>query len=429
MDNIEEKIREIASSILPSYVKCFDSFQEGDVVQYAGQLWDEEEIYAALDTFLNGNWITSGDMVVKFQEQFSKKYNVKYSHMVNSGSSANLVMISTLKKQFQWKDGDEIIVSPVGFPTTISPLIQNNLKPIFVDIELDSLNFDLRLMEEKITEKTRAIFVSPVLGNPPDMDMVQDLCKKNNMLMIGDNCDSLGTLWNNAPITDLYYCWTTSFYPAHHLSTGEGGMISSNDKEFMSIARSISWWGRDCSCIGSKNLLSCGSCGKRFSKWLKNYDGDIDHKYIYTNIGYNFKPLDLQGAIGIAQLKKIDSMNEKRKRHKKTIQRSIEENIDGVRVINATKTSDPCWFGVPIICDNRNLRDRLISHLEEHKIQTRNYFAGNILIHPAYAFLDDYMKYENANKVLSHVFFIGCSPLYNELVLNYIEKVCKKWNR
>ena len=429
MNDLEKKLKEISQSILPKYVKNFDNFKEGDFVQYSGQFWDDKEIFAALDSFLNGNLITAGEKVAQFQNKFSCKYNVKYSHMVNSGSSANLVMMAVLKKQFKWNDGDEIIVSPVGFPTTISSIVQNNLTPIFIDIEFNSLNFDVSLIESKINSKTKAIFVSPVLGNPPDMDFIKNICDKHNLLLIGDNCDSLGTLWNNNLITNLYYSWTTSFYPAHHISCGEGGMISSNNKEFIKEARSVSWWGRDCYCVGANNMLECGTCGNRFDKWLEDYDGIIDHKYIFTNVGYNLKPLDFQGAIGIAQLDKVDYIDLKRREYKDRIQKYIEDNIKEVIVINSTKNSNPSWFGVPIYCENQNVKDRLVSHFEKNKIQTRNYFAGNILMHPAYKYLDDYKNYPNSNLVLSNAFFIGCSPLYNDLVLDYIEKVCKKWNQ
>ena len=210
----------------------------------------------ALNTFIKGDWITSGERVQDFQDAFSEKFNVKYSHMVNSGSSANLVMITALKKYYGWNDGDEIIVSPVGFPTTIAPIVQNNLKPVFVDIELDTLNFDTTKIAEKITDKTRAIFVSPVLGNPPDMDFISGLCGSYKIMLIGDNCDSLGTRVNGKLITEYYNTWTCSFYPAHHISTGEGGMVCSDDEEFIKEARSISWWGRDCYCVGVNNKLS-----------------------------------------------------------------------------------------------------------------------------------------------------------------------------
>lgn len=425
--NTKEIIELLSTTIQPKYVKNYDNYKEGEFVQYSGQLWDHKEIYAALDTFLNGNWVTSGTKVVQFEKKFSKRFNVKYSQMVNSGSSANLVLISAVKKYLGWETGDEIIVSPVGFPTTIAPISQNGLVPVFVDIELDTLNFDVTLIEEKINSKTKAIFVSPVLGNPPDIDKLLELCSKYNIKLLGDNCDSLGTNWNGNLITDYYYAWTTSFYPAHHISTGEGGMVCSNDGELIKIAKSITWWGRDCYCVGQNNLLACGTCGNRFDNWLENYDGVVDHKYVFTTMGYNLKPLDLQGAIGIEQLDKFDYLESKRREYKQKIQNYIEINIPGARVIDATKNADPSWFGVPIYCETKELKEKMVKYFENNKIQTRNYFSGNILIHPGYSHLDDYIKYPNSNLALSNVFFLGCSPLYNNKILNYIEKVCKEW--
>ena len=419
---------ETLSNERPSYAKNYDNYKHGDFVQYSGQLWDEKEMYAAIDTLVNGKWITSGEKVAQFQIHFSRRFGVKHSHMVNSGSSANLVMITALKKHMNWQDGDEVIVSPVGFPTTIAPLVQNNLKPVFIDIELETLNFDLKKLEEKITPRTKAIFVSPVLGNPPDMDILQDICTKHGILLIGDNCDSLGTNYDGKLITDYYYCWSTSFYPAHHISTGEGGMVCCNDDTLANLVRSVSWWGRDCYCVGTNNLLECGTCGKRFDNWLPDYDGVIDHKYLFTTMGYNLKPLDLQGAIGLEQLKKFDYIDEKRREYKNTIQKFLEDNIKEIRVINTLPKADPSWFGVPIYCESQDVKEFLVQHFESNKIQTRNYFSGNILLHPGYKHLDNYKDYPNSNLALSNVFFLGCSPLYNEKVLAYIEDVCKKWN-
>jgi CDP-6-deoxy-D-xylo-4-hexulose-3-dehydrase len=419
---------ETLSNERPSYAKNYDNYKHGDFVQYSGQLWDEKEMYAAIDTLVNGKWITSGEKVAQFQIHFSKRFGVKHAHMVNSGSSANLVMITALKKHMNWQDGDEVIVSPVGFPTTIAPLVQNNLKPVFIDIELETLNFDLDKLVEKITPRTKAIFVSPVLGNPPDMNILQDICTKHGILLIGDNCDSLGTNYDGKLITEYYYCWSTSFYPAHHISTGEGGMVCCNDDTLANLVRSVSWWGRDCYCVGSNNMLECGTCGKRFDNWLEDYDGVIDHKYLFTTMGYNLKPLDLQGAIGIEQLKKFDYIDKKRREYKLVIQKYLEDNIKEIRVINPLPNGDPSWFGVPIYCESQDVKEFLVQHFEGNKIQTRNYFSGNILLHPGYKHLDNYKDYPNSNLALSNVFFLGCSPLYNEKVLSYIEEVCKKWN-
>ena len=429
MTDIVQMIEELVDANgMPKYAyNCRDFNPEKDTVFYSGPYWDDKEIKVAIKAFLTGRWLVSGEHVAKFQWAFGHKYNVKHCHMVNSGSSANLTLITAIKKHLGWQDGDEVLVSPVGFPTTIAPLAQNGLKPVFVDIEMSTLNFDLNLLRNKITAKTKAIFVSPVLGNPPDMDLIAKICEENNLTLLGDNCDSLGTRWDGKLLTDYYYAWTTSFYPAHHISTGEGGMVCSNDETLINTARSVSWWGRDCRCVGSANLLACGTCGNRFDKWLEGYNGIIDHKYLFVNMGYNLKPLDLQGAIGIEQLKKVDEIDSKRRQNFHKIKNLFEKYIPGVRVASALYEADPSWFGVPLITDTPELKEKLQAFCEKNRIQTRNYFAGNILLHPGYKHLDNAADYPNANKALSNVFFVGCPPHYGDKVFEYYESVMQKW--
>lgn len=422
-------IKNLVGNHVSPYIYNSKVFEPGKTpIYYSGPYWDNKEIEAAIDTFLNGKWITAGEKVYKFENAFSKKFNVKHSHMVNSGSSANLVLIAALKKRFNWKDDDEIIVSPVGFATTISVLYQNRLKPIFVDIEWNTLNFDVNRIEEKITSKTKGIFVSPVLGNPPDMDRLKEIADKYNIHLIGDNCDSLGSKWNGKYLTDYYVAFSNSFYPAHHISTGEGGMVCTNDDELKSLFVSFSWWGRDCYCIGSANLLSCGTCGNRFDKWLDNYDGIIDHKYVFSNMGYNLKPLDLQGAIGLVQLEKMEEIETNRNKSRKELSSIFLDNIKGIHIPETLESAEPCWFGTPFICEEPGLKHKLVQFLENNKIQTRNYFAGNILLHPGYSSLDDYTLYPEANKVLDRVFFIGAAPHYTEDVFTYVKETIKKFN-
>lgn len=410
------------------YIYNSNKFEPGVTpIYYSGPYWDNEEIEAAIDAFLNGRWIVTGESVFKFERKFRKKFNQKFSHMVNSGSSANLVMIAALKQRFGWEDDDEIIVSPVGFATTVSVIYQNRLKPVFVDIEWKTLNFDVDKIEEKITERTKGIFISPVLGNPPDMDRLVEIAEKYGLKLIGDNCDSLGSRWDGNLLTDYYVANSNSFYPAHHISTGEGGMVCTNDEEIKKLVMSFSWWGRDCHCVGSANLLACGTCGKRFSEWLDDYDGVIDHKYVFGQMGYNLKPLDLQGAIGTVQLTKFDEIEERRKISQKRISEIFLKHIPNIRVPEKLPKADTSWFGTPFICEEDGLKHRLVAYLEENKIQTRNYFAGNILMHPGYSFLDDVSKYPEANKVLDKVFFIGAAPHYTEPVFQYIEDVVKKF--
>lgn len=431
MSNIDKMIDDLVAAVgTPKYAyNCKEFNPKVDTVFYSGPYFDEKEITAAVKAFLTGRWLVSGEHVAKFQNRFCKAFNVSHAHMVNSGSSANLVMVAALKKHLKWQNGDEVIVSPVGFPTTIAPLVQNNLVPVFTDIEMDTLNFDLEKVEQKITDRTKAIFVSPVLGNPPDMDVLSDMCKRYNILLIGDNCDSLGTRWDNKLLTDYYYAWTTSFYPAHHITTGEGGMVCANDEELINQARSISWWGRDCHCVGSANLLACGTCGNRFDKWLEGYNGIIDHKYLFSNMGYNLKPLDLQGAIGLEQLKKMNEIDTKRRWNFHKIKSLLQQYVPEVRVANNLKKADPSWFGVPIITQTAEVKEKLQAFFESNRIQTRNYFAGNILLHPGYKHLDDAAKYPNANLALSNVFFVGCPPHYAAEVWEYYESVLKKWQQ
>lgn len=430
IDKIIDETQAYLSNRLPPYLYNTSFIPGESSVLYSGPYWDDKEIVAGLNAFLTGKWIVAGENVHRFEKAFANYFNVSYAHMVNSGSSANLVLISALRKYYKWEDQDEIIVSPVGFPTSISVLVQNNLKPVFVDIEYDTLNFDVSKIEEKINSKTKAIFVSPVLANPPDMDYLTELCKKYNLLLIGDSCDSIGTKWNNKHLSDYYTAWTSSFYPAHHISTGEGGMVCTNNPELKKLFVSFSWWGRDCYCVGPANLLACGSCGNRFDRWLESYDGIIDHKYVFNNMGYNLKPLDMQGAIGVEQLKKFDEICTKRKNSKQNIENILLKYVDGIRGVKTIDKASPSWFGTPFICENRELKFRLVTFLEENKIQTRNYFAGNILLHPGFSHLGNVSEFPYANQVLDKVFFIGAAPHYNQDVFDYIDNVFnKKWTQ
>jgi CDP-6-deoxy-D-xylo-4-hexulose-3-dehydrase len=424
----KENIHSLVGNHVSPYIYNAKEFKPGTTpIYYSGPYWDNKEIEAAMNSFLNGRWITSGENVFMFERAFSKKFNTKYSFMVNSGSSANLVLMTALKKRFNWQDEDEIIVSPVGFATTVSVIHQNRLKPVFIDIEWNTLNFDLDKIEEKITPRTKAMFVSPVLGNPPDFDRLIEICEKYNIKLVLDNCDSLGSKWNGKYLNEYAVAFANSFYPAHHISTGEGGMVCTDDEELKKIMVSVAWWGRDCYCVGSANLLACGTCGKRFDNWLDTYDGVIDHKYVFSNMGYNLKPLDLQGSIGSVQLEKFDEIEANRKNSKQTIEKIFIDHIPGLRGVQSLPQSDVSWFGTPFICEEPGLKHKLVTYLEANKIQTRNYFAGNILMHPGYSFLDNYKDYPEANKVLDKVFFIGAAPHYTEPVFDYIKSVIEKF--
>jgi len=422
IDNFIESAKEMDDDIFPFIANKKDFVKGRDNVYYSGPYWDDLEARELIYSILKGKWLSSGERVDKFEHEFSKKFNFKHSVMVNSGSSANLVMLLALKKHFGWNDGDEIIVCACGFPTTIAPIVQSGLKPVFVDIDFTDLNWNIDQIENKISDRTVAVFSSPVLGNPYNIDRVVDICKKNSIELIADNCDSLGSKWNGKYLTDNAVAASCSFYPAHHICTIEGGMVSSNIKEVIDLARSYAWWGRGCYCVGQQNLLSNGVCGKRFSKWLENYDGIVDHKYSYPLMGYNLKPLDLQGSIGSVQLLKFGEIHDLRRSNKVKIQKILEK-IPGIRIVDEKQQAETSWFGIPILCDTTKLKHSLVAYLEKNKIQTRNYFAGNILLHEGYSHLDDAGKYPNANQVLNKVFFLGCSPTINDTMISYIEEM------
>jgi CDP-6-deoxy-D-xylo-4-hexulose-3-dehydrase len=424
IDTFIESAKEMDSDIFPFIAN--KDWVEGKPVYYSGPYWDDLEARELIHSVLKGKWLSSGEKVNKFEHEFSKKFDFKYSVMVNSGSSANLVMFAALKKYFGWQDGDEIIVCACGFATTVAPIVQCGLKPVFVDIDWEDLNWNLDEVASKITSRTKAVISSPVLGNPYDIDKIVDICKSNNIHLIADNCDSLGSKWKGEYLTKHAIAASCSFYPAHHICTIEGGMVSSNEKGIVDLARSFAWWGRGCYCVGQQNLLSNGVCGKRFDTWLEHYDDVVDHKYVFSNMGYNLKPLDLQGSVGSVQLLKFDEIHNIRRDNKERIQKIIEK-IPGTRVVNERDDAETSWFGVPIVCEDKTLKRSLVAYLEKNKIQTRNYFAGNILLHPGYSHLDDATKYPKANQVLDKVFFLGCSPTINQDMIGYIEKTIESF--
>lgn len=390
---------------------------------YSGPLYDQEELVAATVALVEGAWSVAGEQVHKFEVEFSRHIKQKRSVMVNSGSSANLALLAAAKLRYGWKDGDEILVSPVGFPTTISAITLNNLTPSFVDIEWDTLNADNRLIKEKLestNHKIKAIFVSPVLGNPPNIDEISELCQKYSIVFLMDGCDSLGSTWGGRQLSEYAVATTCSFFPSHHVSTLQGGMVSSNDEQLIKLVRKIITWGRDCHCFGAGSMLPNGMCGHRFKNWLPEQpDLILDHKYIFGVQGYNLQPLDLQGALGLEQIKKADEIHKKRRAAYQRVSSALLSI--GLSPVRTLPKADPSWFGVPIVCPSYEYKTKFVKHLEKNGIQTRNYFAGNILLHPGYKHLDDYNKYPNANQVLRLVFFVGTNPGWSDDHFRHIE--------
>jgi CDP-6-deoxy-D-xylo-4-hexulose-3-dehydrase len=423
---IQEFVSGLAASekdlfpFLANLAKDFDETR--DTVYYSGPYWSTEEVEVAIESLLVGKWLSSGEKVNQFERAFSKYFNSAESLMVNSGSSANLVMIAALKDYFGWVDGDEIIVSVVGFPTTANSILQNGLVPRFVDIEWDDLNWSIDAVRAAIGPRTKALFLSPVLGNPGNFGSILEIVESYNIELILDNCDSLGSKWDGKFLNEYSVASSCSFYPAHHITTMEGGMVSSKNEEVIKIARSYAWWGRGCYCVGRQNLLPNGTCKKRFDTWIPGCSTIVDHKYVFDKIGYNLKPLDLQGAIGSVQLRKFQEIHDLRRLNKSAID-ALFLQIPGCNIIGEHSNSEVSWFGTPIVCDSSELKSRLVMHLENNRIQTRNYFAGNLLRQPGYAHLGDWEDFPNASLVLERVFFVGASPTINQLMINRIEKV------
>lgn len=403
-------------------------------VYYGGAFFDSNELSAAIETLLYGKWSSGGEKTNEFEKEFSNKINQKYSFFCNSGSSANLLLMAACKEYFQWEDNSEILVSVVGFPTTTSSILHNNLKPVFLDIEWDTLNFNLDKLEQELifdTEKNiKAIFISPVLGNPPDFDRLIEISEKYQIKLLLDNCDSLGSKWNDKYLNEYCVASSCSFYPAHEITTLEGGMVSSNIEGIINLARSYGSWGKGCYCQGVCNLSQNGACGRRFSSWLPDFPEKIvDHRYVFERIGWNLKSTDLQAAIGVEQLKKLTFICDKRKENQKSISNLFLKYIKNSKSPIILEKTGWVPFGTPIICQDKEQKYKLVQHLEKNGIQTRNYFAGNLLIHPGYKHLDNYLKYPEANKVLDLVFFVGCAPTISDKNIQYIESILQKYEQ
>lgn len=434
-----------------------------DWVQYSGPYFDSEEYLAAVNALLN-EWLVLGEDAMKFEKEFPKLLGKEHGIVTNSGSSANLLMMLTAKKYFKLKGTSDnlatkVIVPVAGFPTTVNPVIQAGFRPIFVDIELDTLNIDVGQFMDAVDEGARVVTFAHVLGNPPNMELIQDMMAKYGVILLEDCCDALGTTYNGKPLGTLGQLATCSFYPAHHMTMGEGGFLACNDKEMEKIARSIREWGRGCYCVGRKaNLSTKGSCGCRFSKWLPKLPDEVfDHKYVYDNIGYNLKPIELQCSIGLAQLDKLPEIHAKRKSNHKRLVEIFTPHEEFFHIHKAQTNADVSWFAFPITLRDHVpfRRSHFTSFLEDHKIQTRNYFGGNLLLQPAYQDVEWYTATHHssgevfkqkgskvqgiyghssvksmfpvATKVTTDTLFLGTSPVITTEQLDYVQEIVNKF--
>ncbi len=428
------KIKEQIFSLVSAYYQLKfggKKFNPGrDFVHYAGRVFDQEEICNLVDASLDF-FLTAGHYCEQFENDFAEYLGISNAIAVNSGSSANLLAISALTSpklgERRLKAGDEVITVAAAFPTTVTPIIQNQLIPVFVDVEIGNYTAIPSQLEEAIGPKTRAIMMAHTLGVPFDLDVALELSRKNNLWLIEDNCDALGSRYKGKLTGTFGHLSTFSFYPAHHITMGEGGCVASDDEDLARIVRSFRDWGRDCYCSGGKN----NTCGKRFSQQFGTLPFGYDHKYVYTHIGYNMRITEMQAAIGCAQLKKLNYFIERRKENFKSLFRIFEQFEDRLILPQATPNSDPSWFGFIItVRENAGFtRNDLTRFLEYHRIETRNLFSGNLLRHPAFENISCRIvgNLINTEYIMNNSFFIGVYPGINSSHLEYIENIIKRF--
>jgi CDP-6-deoxy-D-xylo-4-hexulose-3-dehydrase len=430
MQEIREKIIELTKEY---YKEKFanNQFTSGkSKVNYAGRVFDEQELVNLVDSALDF-WLTEGRFSEQFAEKISEFLGVTNVILVNSGSSANLAAFSALTSlklgDRRLKPGDEVISVSAGFPATVTPIIQNNCIPVFVDVDIPTYNIDIEMMKKAVSEKTKCIFIAHTLGNPFNIDAVLQLAKEHNLWVIEDNCDAFGSKYNGKFTGTFGHISTISFYPAHHITTGEGGAVVTNDEQLAKIIRSFRDWGRDCYCVGGEN----NTCGKRFSQQFGMLPSGYDHKFVYSEIGYNLKMTDMQAAIGSAQIEKLPEFCSKRKENFKRYNQIFGKYSQYFILPKATANSDPAWFSyiVTVKEDAPFKRDALTKYLNENLIETRNLFAGNMVRQPA--FIDKNIRIadhlDNSDYIMNNTFFLGTFPGNTPEKLDYIQNVVDKF--
>lgn len=429
---LEKLKREIIFSKVQEFYEVFHktkSESKRDYFNYAGKVYDESEMIALTDASLDF-WLTSGRFSNDFEKKFAKYLGVRYALLTNSGSSANLLALSALTSQKlgerSLKRGDEVITVAAGFPTTIAPIVQNGCIPVFLDIELGTYNIKVDVLEQAITEKTKAIMIAHTMGNPFDLTTVMKIAEKYNLWVIEDNCDALGAKYANRLTGTYGHIGTSSFYPPHHLTMGEGGAVYTNDPKLKIVLESFRDWGRDCWCASGCD----NTCNKRFGWNLGELPEGYDHKYTYSHLGYNLKVTDMQAAIGIEQLKKLPKFVELRNRNFALLKKRLKKIEEYIILPIETVNSEPSWFGFIItIRDGQKFkRKQLVDYLEKNKIQTRMLFAGNIIKQPAFQNVDYRVvgNLINTDKIMHDTFLVGVYPGLSEADILYIgDKICE----
>jgi len=424
LDNVLRAFAKYAASV---YFKNFHSNKTLNKISASGKIVDADDLFNLIDASLD-MWLTAGRFAEEFEQKFSKILGRKYCTLVNSGSSANLIAISALTSyklgEKRLKPGDEVITIAAGFPTTITPIIQNKLIPVFVDVELGTYNIDIVQLEKAISDKTKAVFIAHTLGNPFNISKVLEIAKKYNLWFVEDNCDALGSRYKGKYTGTFGDISTFSFYPAHHITMGEGGAVLTDDPELHKIILSFRDWGRDCWCPPGKD----NTCGKRFSWKMGDLPFGYDHKYIYSHLGYNLKATDFQATVGLSQFKKLPQFVEKRKENFRLLYEGFrKEGLDKYFILPKwLPESDVSWFGFPLTIRDEAGFDRksLTEYLEKNNIGTRLLFAGNMIRQPAFTNSDiEYRvvgELKNTDKIMMNTFWIGVWPGINKENVEYM---------
>lgn len=419
--------REIISKTIEYYHAKFSEIEfipQKSKVNYAGRVFDHKELANAVEASLDF-WLTEGRFSEEFAEKIADFLGIEHVLLTNSGSSANLLAFSALTSnklgEKQLKPGDEVITVAAGFPATVSPIIQYGLIPVFVDVTIPTYNIDIEMMRKAITPSTRCVFIAHTLGNPFDIKSVMQIAEEHNLWVIEDNCDAFGSEYDGRKTGTFGHLSTISFYPAHHITTGEGGAICTNDSQLANLVRSFRDWGRDCYCAGGEN----NTCGKRFSQQFGSLPFGFDHKYIYSEIGYNLKMTDIQAAIGSAQIDKLAHFSERRKENHKEWYRVFSKYPEYFILPAATLNSDPSWFafivtlkeGIPF------KRDKITGYFNSKLIETRNLFAGNLTKQPGFMNKKwrtaDHLN--NTDYIMNNTFFLGTYPGLTKTMISYVE--------
>ena len=435
----EAEARKQILDLVADYCDTFHKkkgYKEGDRIPYASRVYDHSEMVNLVDSSLEF-WLTSGRYTVEFEKKLAEYLHVRYAALVNSGSSANLIAFMTLTSPLlgerRVKRGDEVITVAAGFPTTVTPVIQYGAVPVFVDVTIPQYNIDVARLEEAYSEKTKAVMIAHTLGNPFDLAAVKAFCDSHGLWLVEDNCDALGTRYTmngeekfTGTIGDI---GTSSFYPPHHMTMGEGGAVYTDNPLLNKIIRSMRDWGRDCVCASGQDNL----CGHRFDRQYGELPLGYDHKYVYSHFGYNLKATDLQAAIGCAQIEKFPSFVEKRRHNFERLHKALEGLEDRLILPEAAPNSRPSWFGFLITCKEGTDRNKVVQYVESRGVQTRMLFAGNLIKHPCF----DEMRAEgkgyrvvggltNTDRIMRDTFWVGVYPGMNDEMIDYMAKTSRE---